>query len=71
MRDEPTNENLDDKMRDVPTDPPEVVPAPRIEQPALGAATGVAAFTKPTPATDNDEDSHVRPTDNDGETVPS
>jgi hypothetical protein len=55
-------------------DEPELVPAPRIEQPALGAAIGVAAFRKQDDVGmtgDNDEDSHVAPTDNDGETVPS
>jgi len=53
---------------------PEVVPAQSAEQPVLGAALGVAAYSPQDPDApltgDNDEDSHVSPTDNDGETVP-
>jgi hypothetical protein len=82
-------EKLDDKMREVPTDTPEVVPSISSEQMGIATGVGAAAFAKQNPeqgmtgdedkawhvqprdlAADNDEESHVRPTDNDGETVP-
>ena len=62
--DKPYREKLDEALLDAPDDPPEVVPAISAEQPGVGATIGVGAFA------DNDEASHVQPTDNDGETVP-
>ena len=69
--DEPTTEQPEQPVRDEP----EVVPAISSEQPGVGAAIGVEAFGNRAQEAvdevmDNDEDSHVSPSDNDGETVP-
>lgn len=72
MPDKPNTEKLDETLIDAPRQPPEIVPAISAEQPGVGLAIGVEAFGK-RPADevmDNDEESHVPPSDNDGETVP-
>jgi hypothetical protein len=64
MTDEPKSDQPEESVRDEPTDPPEFV----------GTAIGEAGFAKREEAQreviDNDEESHVEPSDNDGETVP-
>lgn len=59
-RDDSIDEQGQDKQK------PDVVPAISSEQPSVAAAIGTAYV-----GTDNDQDSHVLPTDNDGETVPA
>jgi hypothetical protein len=54
------DQNRDDLLEG--RDEPEVVPAISSEQPPIAAGIGVTV--------DNDQDSHVSPSDNDGETVP-
>jgi hypothetical protein len=71
MPDKESTEGLDEPVRDEP----EVVPAISAEQPGVGAAIGVEAFGNRAgeaadEVMDNDEESHVPPSDNDGETVP-
>lgn len=54
-------------------DEPEIVPAISAEQPPIAAGIGVGAYVGRTEdlEQDNDQESHVSPSDNDGETVPS
>lgn len=51
---------------------PEVVPAISSEQPPIAAGIGVDSYVGRTEErdADNDQESHVSPPDNDGETVP-
>ena len=67
--------NMNDAKRDDPPKEadadgrrpePEVVPAISAEQPPIAAGIGVGAYV----GSDNDQESHVTPADNDGETVP-
>jgi hypothetical protein len=53
-------------------DEPDVVPPISPGQPpvALGIGVGVYVGRTEEPDSDNDQESHVSPTDNDGETVP-
>lgn len=53
-------------------DEPDVVPAISSEQPPIATDVGVGAYVGRTEESesDNDQDSHVSPPDNDGETVP-
>lgn len=73
--DDQNPEKIDEQMLDAPNEPPEVVPAISAQQPGVGAAIGVEAFGNRADESvdevmDNDEESHVSPPDNDGETVP-
>ena len=66
-RDDPVEEQEGDRRPE-----PEVVPAISSEQPPIAAGIGVDAYVGRTEEldTDNDQQSHVSPPDNDGETVP-
>lgn len=65
---------MNDLNRDDHPLPDEHEDAPAIssEQPPIAAGVGVGAYVGRTEEreADNDQDSHVSPTDNDGETVP-
>ncbi|MEA2677783.1 MAG: hypothetical protein QOJ81_1924 [Chloroflexota bacterium] len=67
-RDDPIENDDTDRRRDEP----EVVPAVSAEQPFVAAGIGVDAYVGRSEESDgdNDQESHVSPADNDGETVP-
>ena len=68
-RDEPEQQQESARQREEP----EAVPAISSEQPSVAAGIGVGAYvgrTEEDDAADNDQESHVSPADNDGETVP-
>ncbi len=58
-RDDPIEEERQEEQK------PDVVPAIASEQPSVAAGIGTAFV-----GNDNDQESHVSPADNDGETVP-
>jgi len=66
-RDDPIEESDDEGRRD-----PAVVPSLSSEQMPFTAGMGKAAYSGRAEdvAADNDQDSHVSPPDNDGETIP-
>jgi hypothetical protein len=63
---DPRGEDLREETDNQQRDEPEVVPAISSEQPPVAAGVGVGAYV----GRDNDQESHVPPADNDGETVP-
>lgn len=70
--DKPITDQHDQPLRDQA----EIEPAISTDQPGVGVAIGVEAFGNRADEAvdevmDNDEESHVEPSDNDGETVPS
>ena len=65
MPDQTSHGEPADSADEILVETPEILPVQNGQQPAFGVPLDVSA------AADNDEDSHVPPTDNDGETVPS
>ena len=67
-RDDPVEDSDADGRREEPDDGPAITS----EQPPIAAGVGVGAYVGRTEESepDNDQDSHVSPPDNDGETVP-
>lgn len=69
---DPGHDSIADSETSGRREEPDVVPAISSEQPPIAAGVGVGAYVGRTEEgePDNDQESHVSPSDNDGETVP-